>query len=124
MDVDTEAYEGWTLDLDPVEIDLGLDLDDGGDDLPPLDEPPRGERPRRGPPPRPVPEAPPSGAVLAVFMACLAAMASLQLVTISLGARGGWLAVGAVATGFAVLFLGPFVAGSIWLGRLRRGDAT
>lgn len=107
--VDWEGVEEWTWS--PL---------DGDAEVPPAPprDPPRGSGGGGSPhPDRPVfnPWA------TAVGLALLVALGALQMSIIAFGARGGPLAVYALSGTFAVLFLGPFLAGSVWLDRHRRG---
>lgn len=119
--VETFDDRDWP-DLDHLDLDLPP-LDDDGADLPPPDDP----GPSR--PPRPTgPGAHDaelfSGWMTLVVAVLVVALVALQLVILGLGARGGQPAVYACTAVFGLLFLGPFVVGSIWFDRLRRSDDT
>lgn len=121
MDLDEGRFHGMD---DEAWEDLVLGLDDGGD-LPPVEppEPPRGERPPRGPGrPTPVDDQVFHPGWTAGMLALMTAMGGLQVLAISAGARGGYLAVALIAIGFATLFLVPFVVGALWFGRMRERD--
>lgn len=101
-----------------TEVPLDLEF---GDVLPP--EPP--EPPRRrgrggGPGRHPADRAFFSPWVTLVAALLLAALATLQILVLHLGARGGEMAVYVAVTAFGLLFLGPFVGGALWFDRQRR----
>ena len=115
MDHDTTIDVGSLID--PIE----LDVEDAGPDLPPVPPEQRREPPRRRPPRRPPNDDvifTPAWTALGIVLMLL--MGSVKLLTFWLASQGGLTTVILVSTLFALFFLGPFVAGSVWLGRLRR----
>lgn len=107
--------------VDEVEPYEPIDL---GDVILPPPPPEEGggspRRPRRTPP-QPGRPSPGLGIIVALL---LIASGALQVLILSMGARGGTAAVYAVSIATAVLFLGPFYVGAIWFGRQRDAERT
>lgn len=105
------------MDLNrPHELNAWIDAEPP---LPPLPPDDGDRRPRRDPP-RPAPRHGHEG-MLAMFLGLctLVAMGGVQMVAIRWSARGGYVGAVLVSMSLMVLFIGPFLVGSIWIGRRR-----
>lgn len=120
MDRDDSRFTGFDEDLwDDLEIPVG---DDGG--APPIEPP---EPPRRGRPERPDKPPPTDDQVFhpawtAGVLGLMTLFGGLNILTIQVGARGGYLAVAVLVGAFALLFFVPFLVGAWWFGKMQDRD--
>ncbi len=103
-----------------------FDLPPSDGELPPPPPPPEGGE--GGPSGRPAPRPPAphetglSGRAMLAVITTFVLLTASQLGTMLLGARGGPVAAFGLSLWFVALFAVPYVAGAVWLGRLRDAD--
>jgi hypothetical protein len=109
--VDIDRSRGF----EPDDIDMELPPISPAPPPPPIDPPTeRGEPPPRRPQ-RPAPPGEVPFVMPFLVGGLLVATGLVQLVTMTAGARTGYLGVAIASISMATLFLGPFIAGSFWL---------